>query len=78
MINCRGVAAMRSAKTREEVVAGALRWGLDMRDWEESRIQQIVDIVNAPIEFPVLPLDMKVNLEPSMPLGALWFHYPGA
>jgi hypothetical protein len=67
---------MRSVITREEVIESALHWGLDMREWEEVRIQQIVDIVNTPIEFPALPLGMKVELDPSMPVGALRFHYP--
>lgn len=60
-------------KTREEVIAAALHWGVDMREWEDPRIQQIVDIVNAPIEFPAIP--MKVAFHPSMPVGALRFRY---
>jgi hypothetical protein len=35
--------------TRDEVIASALYWGVDMRDWEEKRIQQIVDIMNTPL-----------------------------
>jgi len=47
-----------------------------MREWEEVRIQQIVDIVNTPIEFPALPLGMKVELDPSMPVGRTAVPYP--
>jgi hypothetical protein len=41
--------------TKEEVIASAKHWGLDMSGWEEKRIQQIVDIVNAPLVFPPTP-----------------------
>lgn len=32
--------------SREQVMASALHWGVDMRSWEEPRIQQIVEFVN--------------------------------
>lgn len=38
--------------TKEQLMARSLQLGLDMSDWEEPRIQQILDIVNEPIEFP--------------------------
>jgi len=33
----------------------SLELGLDMSGWEEPRIQQIVDVVNAPMEFLYVP-----------------------
>jgi hypothetical protein len=38
--------------TKEQLIARSLELGLDMRDWEEPRIQQILNIVNEPVCFP--------------------------
>jgi hypothetical protein len=55
--------AMASAHvSREEVISSAKRWGLDMSGWEENRIQQIVDLLNAPIEFPKVKLSVDYGL----------------
>lgn len=58
--------------TREEVMARSKELGLDMSDWAESRIQQIVDIVNAPLEFPkVSPPKMRYDVYNSL-YGTNW------
>lgn len=37
--------------TSEDVIESARKYGLDMRGWSEERVQQIVEIVNMPLDF---------------------------
>lgn len=45
--------------TKEQLMARSLQLGLDMSDWEEPRIQQILDIVNEPIKWPEIEFKFR-------------------